>query len=70
MFFYARHLFCSGHKQCNLRFKPAQVDLVDRAGETAYVRYTEDISKNNPGGLKGRTNPKWSLTMKIQRIAP
>ena len=46
----------SGHEHRNLRFEPAQVDLVDRAGERAYVCYTEDISKNNPGGLKGRKN--------------
>ena len=46
----------SDHEHRNLRFEPAQVDLVDRAGERAYVRYTEDISKNNPGGLKGRKN--------------
>ena len=25
----------SGHEHCNLRFEPAQVDLVDRAGERA-----------------------------------
>ena len=49
----------SDHDHCNLRFKLAQVDLVDRAGERAYVCYTEDISENNREGLKGRkNNPK------------
>ena len=46
----------SGHEHRNLRFVPAQVELVDHPGEKTYLRYTEDISKNNPGGLQGRKN--------------
>ena len=42
----------SGQEHRNLRFQPAQVELMDRPGQRAYLRYTEDISKNNPGGLK------------------
>ena len=44
----------SGQEHRSLRFLPAQVELMDRPGQRAYLRYTEDISKNNPGGLKGR----------------
>ena len=44
----------SGQEHRNLRFSPAQVEVVARPGERAFLRYTEDISKNNPGGLKGR----------------
>ena len=44
----------SGQEHRNLRFDPAQVELIESPGQRAYLRYTEDISKNNPGGLKGR----------------
>ena len=46
----------SGHEHRSLRFEPSQIELVEREGERAYIKYTEDISKNNPGGLKGRKN--------------
>ena len=46
----------SGHEHRNLCFEPAQVQVVDHPGEIAYIHYTEDISTNNPGGLKGRKN--------------
>ena len=49
----------SGQEHRNLHFEPAQVELVDNPGERAYLRYSEDISKNNPGGLKGRTDQRW-----------
>ena len=44
------------HEHWNLRFEPAQVQVVDHPSEIAYIHYTEYISKNNPGGLKGREN--------------
>ena len=44
----------SGQEHRNLRFDPAQVEFIESPGQRAYLRYTEDISKNNPGGLKGR----------------
>ena len=44
----------SGQEHRNLRFDPAQVELIESPGKRAYLRYTENISKNNPGGLKGR----------------
>ena len=46
----------SSHEHRNLRFEPAQIEFIDHPGEKAYLRYTEDISKNNPGGLRGRKN--------------
>lgn len=33
---------------------PCQIKLVECPGERAYLQYVEDISKNQPGGLKGR----------------
>ena len=35
-------------------FSPQQIEIVEREGERPYLLYTEDISKNHPGGLKGR----------------
>lgn len=46
----------SGQEHRALRFEPSQIELVEREGERAYLKYTEDLSKNNPGGLKGRKN--------------
>ena len=44
---------------CNLRHAPPQIELIEKPGERAYLKYTEDISKNHPRGLKGRKqNPK------------
>ncbi|MCG8624731.1 MAG: DUF3504 domain-containing protein [Proteobacteria bacterium] len=44
----------SGQEHRKLRFHPPQIELVEHAGERAYLQYREDISKNNPGGIKGR----------------
>ena len=44
----------SGAEHRQLRHDPGQIELVERPGERAYLRYTEDVSKNKPGGLKGR----------------
>ena len=44
----------SSQEHRNLRFDPAQVELIESLGQRAYLRYTEDISKNSRGGLKGR----------------
>ena len=53
----------SSHEHRHLRFEPAQVELIDHPGEKAYLRYTEDISKNNPGGLRGRKNKPKVVTL-------
>ena len=45
----------SGHEHRALRFHPSQIELVERPDQRAFLCYTEDLSKNNPGGLKGRT---------------
>ena len=42
----------SGQEHRNLR--PAQIELTESAGESAYVVYHEDVSKNNPGGINHR----------------
>ena len=40
------------HRQ--LRCDPCQIELVERPGERAYLRYT-DVSKNKTGGLRVRS---------------
>ena len=42
----------SGKEHRNLRSRPCQIELVERPGEKAFLRYTEDVSKNRQGGLK------------------
>ena len=44
----------SGREHRELRFDSSQIEVVARDGERAYLLYTEDESKNRPGGLKGR----------------
>ena len=44
----------SGQEHRVLRFHPSQIELIEKPGERPYLKYTEDMSKNNPGGLKGR----------------
>ena len=44
----------SGDEHRRLRFKECQIQVVEKPGECAYLMYTEDSSKNNQGGLKGR----------------
>ena len=44
----------SGREHRQLRRSPPQIQLIEQAGERSYLKYQEDISKNHPGGLKGR----------------
>ena len=45
----------SGKEYRQPKFNPCQIQLV----EISYLRYTEDVSKNHPGGLQGRiVSPK------------
>ena len=44
----------SGKEHRQLRRSPCQIELVEKSGERAYLKYTEDVSKNHQGGLKGR----------------
>ena len=44
----------SGSEHRQLRSDPYQIEVVENPGELSYLTYTEDISKNRPGGLKGR----------------
>ena len=43
---------CREHRQ--LQRMPCQIELIEPAGQRAYLRYVEDVLKNHPGGLKGR----------------
>ena len=44
----------SGKEHRQLRREPCQIQLMETDGDRPYLEYTEDISKNHPGGLKGR----------------
>ena len=44
----------SGLEHRQLRRDPCQIQVVEHPGERPFLKYTEDISKNQPGGLKGR----------------
>ena len=44
----------SGDEHRNLRHSPCQIQIVQKNDERPYLLYTEDISKNHPGGIKGR----------------
>ena len=44
----------SGKEHRQLRSDPCQIEVIERPGERSYLKYCEDISKNRPGGLKGR----------------
>lgn len=44
----------SGKEHRQLRFQPCQIEVIEREGERPYLKYSEDVSKNHPGGLKGR----------------
>ena len=50
----------SGKEHRQLRRSPVQIELLERPGELPLLRYTEDVSKNHPGGLKAR-----NLTPKV-----
>ena len=44
----------SGKEHHQLRHNPAQIKVVENPNERPHLIYTEDISKNRPGGIKGR----------------
>ncbi len=44
----------SGQEHRQLRHDPCQISIHERPNERAYLEYTDDISKNRSGGLKGR----------------
>ena len=44
----------SGDEHRNLRHKSCQIQVIKKPGEKSYLLYTEDISKNGPGRIKGR----------------
>ena len=47
----------SGQEHRQLRLNPCQIEVIEQPGERPYLKYSEDISKNRPGGIKGR---KWN----------
>lgn len=44
----------SGKEHRNLRFKPSQITIHEPDGGIPYLRYAEDVSKTQQGGLKHR----------------
>ena len=74
---------CSGDKHRQLRHSPCQIQLIEKLGERPYLIYTEDTSKNNPGGLKGQKyrpkvvphysnleNPSWYFVCIFEKYNP
>ena len=51
---YILHYVCGDKEHRQLCHHPSQIQLVEKPGETAYLLYREDISKNHQGGLKNR----------------
>ena len=50
------------HRQ--LRYRPSQIELIEKPGEIAYLAYKEDVSKNHQSGLKNR-NIKPKIVMHL-----
>ena len=44
----------NGKEHRQLRQNLCQIELVEHPGERPFLKYTEDVSKIHPGGLKGR----------------
>lgn len=44
----------SGREHRELHFTNSQIQVIQREGERSYLVYTEDSSKNHPGGLRGQ----------------
>ena len=44
----------SGREHRALWHSPSQIELVEKPGQRAFLKYTEELSKNNQGGIKGR----------------
>ena len=43
----------SGREHRQLWLRPCQIQIIEKR-ERPYLKYTEDVSKNRPGGIKGR----------------
>ena len=44
----------SGKEHRQLQRSPCQIEVIETQGKKPYLKYMEDVSKNHPGGLKGR----------------
>ena len=43
-----------GKEHRQLRREPCQIEVVEPPNKRPFLRYSEDVSKNHPGGLKGK----------------
>ena len=43
-----------GQEHRALHHSPSQIELVEKPCQRAFLKYTEELSKNNQGGIKGR----------------
>ena len=53
-----------------LRRKNCQIQVVEQPSEHSYLHYVEDLSKNNPGGLKGRKNQSKDVIQHSNEASP
>ena len=44
----------SGREHRQLRLRPCQIEVIEHENGHPYLKYAEEVSKNRPGGLKGR----------------
>ena len=48
--------------------RPCQIEVIEHENERPYLKYTEDVSKNRPGGLKGKNVKPKIVYHKVPRI--
>jgi len=54
----------------SLCYSPSHIELVEKPGSCAYLRYREDISKTNQGGLSSRSMPPKEVTHYENTVHP
>ena len=47
-------LYTKWERASTIKYHPPQIKVAENPGEWLYLIYTEDSSKNHPGGINGR----------------